>query len=110
MRNADDGSGVHPFRVIAAFGAASGDDLAEELDTDGLVRLNDLPRAREPHPVVEAFHLFAVDDLLAEHAVFVPHPVTDGGNVHRRHRIEEARGEASEATVAETGFGFEFSE
>ena len=47
----------------------------------------------------------AVLDRLPEHAVLVAEPVAHGGQLHRRHRVEEAGREPPEAAVAEAGVG-----
>ena len=45
--------------------------------------------------------LVAVDEFLLEEAVLVVDAVADGGKVERGERVEEARGEAAEAAVAQ---------
>ena len=45
--------------------------VAVERDLDGVGRTGDFPGVREAQPVIRLFFLFAVHDLLAEHAVFV---------------------------------------
>jgi hypothetical protein len=53
--------------------------------------------------VVRLFVLPAVPDGLLEHAVLVPQPVALGGQLHRGHRLDEARGQASQTAVAQEG-------
>ena len=47
----------------------------------------------------------AVLDGLSEDAVFVAQPVAHGRELHRRHRIEEARRQAPEPAVAQARVG-----
>jgi hypothetical protein len=47
----------------------------------------------------------AVDDRLPEHPVLVAQPVAHRGELHRRHRVEEARGKPPEPAVAQAGVG-----
>jgi hypothetical protein len=56
-------------------------------------------------PVVGLLVLPAVPQGLPEDAVFVAQPVAHGGQLERRHRIEEARREPPEPAVAEARVG-----
>src|SRR6266542_3510132 len=56
-------------------------------------------------PVIGLLVLPAVLDGLPEHSVLVPEAVADGRQLHRGHRVEEARGETPEPAVAEPGVG-----
>ena len=71
-----------------------------------LVRPHHLPRVRATQPVVRLFVLPAVLDGLAEDAVFVPQPVAYGRELHRRHRIQEARCQAPKPAIPQAGVGF----
>ena len=81
-----------------------------EFDLDRLVRTRHLPRVLATQPVVGLFALPAVLDRLPEHAVFVTQPVAHGGELHRRHRVEKAGGQASEPAIAQPGIGFLFEQ
>src|SRR3979411_2336719 len=61
-------------------------------------------------PVVRLFLLPTVAEDLLEHAVFVSQAVTHGGQLHCRHRVEEAGRQAPESAVTQTGVGFLFEE
>ena len=56
-------------------------------------------------PVVRLLVLPAVLDGLPEDAVLVAQPVAHGRELHRGHRVEEARGQAPEPAVAQAGVG-----
>ncbi len=57
-------------------------------------------------PVVGAFDLPATADFLTEYSVLIAQAVTDGGDFERGQGIHEARGQPSEAAVAEAGVVF----
>ena len=57
-------------------------------------------------PLVGGLDLAAVDDLLLKQAVAVAHTVAVSGNTLGCHRIQEARGQTSQATVAQRRIGF----
>ena len=76
--------------------------VAVERDLDGVGRAGE--------PVIRLFFLFAVHNLLAEHTVFVADTHTGGWQFERGHGVEEAGGEAAEATVTETRVDFLFAE
>ena len=84
--------------------------VAVERDLDGVGRAGDFPGVREAQPVIRLFFLFAVHNLLAEHTVFVADTHTGGWQFERGHGVEEAGGEAAEATVTETRVDFLFAE
>ena len=60
----------------------------------------DHPRITEAKPVVGTFDLIPVTHFLFEDSVLVPEGVTDRGNRHGGHRIEEAGRQSSETAVA----------
>ena len=76
---------------------------AAERDIDGLAGSRDLPGVLLHQPRVRLLVLPAVDDGLPEHAVLVAQPVADRGELHRRHRFEEARRQPAETAIAEPG-------
>ena len=88
-----------------AFGAVVvvGLGVTAELDLDSCLRVRELPWATERQPGVRLLHLAAVDERLAEDAVFVADAVADTGDTHRREGVDEAGGEPSEAAVAQSG-------
>jgi hypothetical protein len=85
--------------------AAAHLERAAELDLHHVVRPRDLPRIGPPQPVVRLLQLPAVLNRLPEHAVLIAQPVAHGRKLHRRHRVEKARGEAAEPAVAQPGVG-----
>lgn len=87
-----------------------GDHIAAERNLDGICRTGDFPRIREAEPVVGKLFLLAVLDLLVEHAIFIADAHARRREFERRHRIEEARGETSEASVAKSRIDFFFAE
>ena len=86
---------------MSAFVIGVGLGRAAQLHFDGPFRAGNLPGVAVAQPLVGALDLPAVDDLLLEDAELVADAVADGGNLQRGHRVEEARGEAAQATVAE---------
>ena len=77
--------------------------IAVELDIDGLIRFAILPGETILEPVIRDLNLVAVDDLLLEEAVLVTDAAAMSRQTVRRHRVDEAGREASEAAVAKTG-------
>src|ERR1700738_661396 len=57
-------------------------------------------------PFVRLLLLPTVAEDLPEHAIFVSQAVTHCGQLHCRHRVEEAGRQAPESAVAQTGVGF----
>ncbi len=70
----------------------------------------DLPRIGLTQPVVGALDLKAVANFLAKDAVLVTQTVADCRQLQRRHGIEIARGEATQAAVAQAGVGLAFGQ
>ena len=85
-------------------------DGAVQLHFDLVVRTDDLPGIGAAEPVIGLLVLPTVLDGLSEHPVLVPEPIPDGRQLHRCHRVEEARGETSEAAIAEPGVGLLFEQ
>ncbi len=79
--------------------------MAAEADANGLVGALDLPGVTLGEPFVGDLDLAAIYDLLLEEAVAVAHAVAVAGDSLVGHRVEEARGEAAEAAVAERRVG-----
>ena len=75
-----------------------------------LVRPRRLPRVLAAQPIVRLFVLPAIDGRLFEHAVFVAQPVAHRRQLHRRHRVEKACGQAAESAVSKAGIGFLFEQ
>ena len=84
------------------------DDAAVELDRIQHFWSGEFPRIAVAQPVVRMLDLLAVFDLLVEHAVFVADAVAVARQFKRRHRVEEAGGEAPKPAVAETGIELDF--
>ncbi len=80
-------------------------ERAAELDLHLLVRARDLPGVGAAQPVVRALLLPAGLDDLPEDAVFVAEPIAHGRELHRGHRVEEARGEPPEPPIAQARVG-----
>ena len=57
-------------------------------------------------PEIGMFDLVAVLDLLAKDTVMIAQPIAHRRNLHGRQRIDEARGETPEATVAQASIRF----
>ena len=85
-------------------------ERAVELDLDPVVRTSDLPRVGATKPVVGLLVLPTVFDGLPEDPVLVPEPVSDRRELHRSHRVEKARGQTPEPTIAQPGVGFLFEQ
>ena len=62
------------------------------------------PGVAETQPLVRLLDLPAVDDFLLEDAELVADAVADRWNLQRGERIEETRGETTEAAVAQARF------
>ena len=80
-------------------------NMATKLDGHGLVLTTDLPGIAVGEPLVGGLDLAAVDDLLLKQAVAVAHAVAVAGNALGCHGIQEACGQAAQATVAQSRIG-----
>ena len=80
--------------------------VAAEADTHGLVLAAHLPGVAVDEPVVGGLVLGTVLDFLLEEAVAVAHTVAVAGDALVGHGVEEARGEATQAAVAERRVAF----
>src|SRR5262245_4019325 len=66
----------------------------------------DFPGVRTPQPVIRLLTLPAILDGLLEDAVLVAQTIAHAGNLHRRHRINEAGRQPAEAAVAQPSIRF----
>jgi hypothetical protein len=98
---------LDPAVARAARGVLGADAPAAKAHDVPRVVARDFPRTALTHPRARDFALPAVlvDDL-RENAVVVANAVADGRKLQRGKRIEETRGEAPEAAVAEAGIDF----
>ena len=80
-------------------------DAATKLNGHGLILATDLPGIAVGEPLVGGLDLAAVDDLLLKQAVTVAHAVAVAGDALGCHRIQEARGQTAQATVAQCRIG-----
>ena len=103
VRHAEDVPVRDPAGALAAGGVGGGLGAAAERDAHLALRVGELPRVAEGQPGVGHLHLSVVLEGLAEDPVLVADAVPDARDVHRGERVDEAGGEASEATVAEPG-------
>ena len=110
MRHRQHVLGVDPCASAAAVGVARHDASAAEADGHGIFRTRDLPGISAQKPGIRFLHLPAVSDHLVKKPEFVPQPVSRRRELQRRHGIEKARRESSEAAVAETGIRFQLPE
>ena len=79
--------------------------MATKLDGHGLVLTTDLPGIAVGEPLVGGLDLAAVDNLLLKQAIAVAHAVAVAGNALGCHGIQEARGQTTQATVAQGRIG-----
>ena len=118
--------GVHGFVVIADHGHIVGHGfdgiiileeiagpvvdggffhMAAEADLAHVLHGGHFPHVAVDQPIVGRFHLLAVDDALAEQAVFITDGAAHGGQAERGQAVQEAGGQTAQAAVAQTGFG-----
>mmetsp|Transcript_41521 Transcript_41521/g.96930 ORF Transcript_41521/g.96930 Transcript_41521/m.96930 type:complete len:774 (+) Transcript_41521:686-3007(+) len=97
--------GVGVERVVAGDGGVVGDsdNLLRAVEGDRVrdVKALDLPGVAVRQPRVGELDLDAILDALLEHTVLITDTVAPSRQVEGGHRVEEAGGEAAEATVAE---------
>ena len=74
-----------------------------ELHAEGVFRSGDLPRVSPPQPIVRLLDLSPVSDALVEHPALIPDTVPVPWQFQRGHRVKEARCQAPQTTVAQTG-------
>ncbi len=97
------GDPAHAFAAVHIVPALG---MSAERDLDGPFRPHELPGVAVTQPAVGLFDLPAVVYFLLEDAVLVADAVTQRRDFQRCQRVDEARGEAAETAVAETGFLF----
>src|SRR5580698_1588147 len=98
--------GPHPSMRIRDLGRPGGLAAAAETHDVARVAARRLPYVPELQPAARDLALRAVGpDHLGEYSVVVADPVADRRVAQRRHRIQEARGEAAQAAVAEARIG-----
>src|SRR5262249_20952263 len=108
-RGGEDVTGVDPCVAQTPALVGEGMDAAVELDAEAIAEPRDLPGIAVAQPRIRNLDLRAVDDPLMEDAVVIAEPVAIAGVPERRQRIEEARGEAPEAAIAESSIPFRLS-
>src|SRR5262245_49442890 len=79
---------------------------AVQLDFHFFVRALNLPRIAIAQPVIGILSLPAIHKRLAKHAVLVAEAITGGRKLHGGHGVEEARREATQTSVSQTGIRF----
>ena len=80
-------------------------DMTAEVHLDGILERGDVPVVAVFQPAVRHLDLLAVDDALAEQAVFVTDGAAHRGQIQRRERIHKARGQTAQTAVAGSRFG-----
>ncbi len=80
--------------------------VTAEIDDLGVLQPFEFPGIAVAKPVIGLFHLVAVLDVLAEHAVFVAQPVTEHRQFQRGAAVHEAGGETAQAAVPQSGIVF----
>ena len=91
-----DGFGSVPLRPFAiVFGGTA------EMHGEMRAGAAEFPDVLLHQPVIRVLDLAAIDNRLGKHAVFVTHAIAPGGQLQRRHRIEEAGRQTSQTAVTE---------
>ena len=103
VANADDAPARHPAGALAAVLPGIRLGVSAEVDRDLHLGVSDLPRGAHREPRVGNLHLALILEGLLEDAVFVADPVADARDPERGHRVDEAGGQTTEATVAQPG-------
>jgi hypothetical protein len=103
VRGGEHVAGIDPGVAQAAALVRVRVDAAVELHAEAVAHPGNLPGIAVPEPAVGHLDLGAVDDALVEDAVVVAQAVAVGGIAEGREGVEEARGEAAEAAVAQPG-------
>src|SRR5690348_4181765 len=99
-----------PLETRRAVGLGDGNNLSAEADLIGRLPALELPGIAVCQPVLGELDLPALAHFLAEHTVLIADAVAIGWDPERRHRIHEARGEATKAAIAERRIGLEIDE
>lgn len=73
--------------------------MAIKLNVNSDIVPRELPWV-EIEPVIGDLNLISIDNLLLKDTIPVPKPIAPSRKVHRRHTIEEARGESSKTTIS----------
>ena len=105
-RHTEEVAGLDEFGAMVTTVVGAVLHAAIERHADAIVGAANQPRVVVRQPVVGDFDLAALREGLAEETELIVDTITDGRDVHRGEGIEKARGEATEATVAEAHVGF----
>ena len=103
--NAEHNLVVDPSLLEVAVGVALRVHAAVHRDADRLFGMLDLEGSAVGLPAIRFLALEAADDFLLEQSELVVDAVTIAGHAECGERFEEARSQATEAAVAETGIG-----
>ena len=85
-------------------------DAAAEANRVNHLGALELPWVAEIQPAFGLLLLPAIDDRLAEQAVFIADAITVAGNTQGRHAFHEAGGQTAQATVAERRVGLQHTD
>ena len=78
----------------------------EDADFLRVFRANHFPRTTENDPVIRSFDLVTVHKRLPEKSKLIIDSIAQRGVIHRRERIEEARGKTAETAITEPHIDF----
>ncbi len=92
----------HPTRAFAVELVVPDLGVAAELHVATPFGSRDFPRIAVTQPLVGFLDLPTVDDFLLEDAELVTDSIPERRDFERRQRIDETRGEAAEAAIAQT--------
>ena len=81
-------------------------DAPEDADFLRVFRANHFPRTTENDPVIRSFDLVTVHKRLPEKSKLIIDSVAQRGVIHRRERIEEARGKTAETAITKPHINF----
>ena len=102
------GDGLHGVVILVHEGHAAVPllhvHMAVEVHLAGVLHHGHFPHVAVAQPVVGQLHLLAVDDLLAEQAVFIADGAAHGGQVQGSQGVHEAGRQTAQAAVAQGGF------
>ena len=83
---------------------------AAEAHALGIFRAFHLPGIAVPQPVVRLFDLAAIDDALAEHAVFITQAIAHHRQLQRGAAVQKTGRQPPQAAVAQPGVGLGFGQ
>ena len=106
VRHTHDRTTGHPTGAQASGIIGIGLSVTAELHLDCPLGPHQFPRIAKAQPLICALDLPAVDDILLEDTELITYAVAEAGDFQRRHRVNKAGCQSTQATITQAGLIF----